>query len=243
MFTFKIPRFFSFVALVGAMVALVGATVLTTGAYFTDSHAGQYTGTFGEVSVAVDGHGSGAGHLQLDWDDMLPGAWNASTLTVKNTGSANESIWLVFDNSNLMWSSMNTLGTYGEWYVNGHDYDNLNNRDAQGTPANPGQHNACGDPTPAIAYLPHVNTLGTLAPGATANYSVKFRYTACLSDPALQGLQAFAQPIQFAIVATQNGILPNDPHNGAGTIPDLTLPVPGNDCPGVAAGQCDGTYQ
>jgi hypothetical protein len=238
----KIPRFLSLMFVVAAMVALVGATVLTTGAYFTDNHPGQYTGTFGEVSVSVVGSGSGTDHLQFDWPKMLPGQWNDSTIKVKNTGSANESIWLVFDNTNLEWSSINTLGSYGEWYIYGHDYNNLNNRYPEGT-AYTGPPNACGDPIAAIAYLPHVISLGSLAPGAAATYAANFRYTSCISNNAYQGLPAFFNPLQFAIVATQAGILPSDPHNGAGTIPDLVLPVPSDNCPGTAAGTCDGTYQ
>src|SRR5574340_168667 len=218
----KILRFLSLIVVVAAMVALVGATVLTTGAYFTDSHPGQYTGTFGNVSVSVDGHGTGTDNLQLDWPNMLPSIWNNSTISVTNTGTATESIWLVFDNANLEWSSLNTLGSYGEWYVSGHYYTNLNNVYAQGTPS--AFINACGDAAGPISYLPHVNSLGNLASGGSANYQVSFRYTACFSNNAAQGQPAFANPLKFAIVATQNGILPNDPHNGAGTIPNLSLP-------------------
>lgn len=242
MFTFKIPRFFSFIALVAAMVALVGATVVTTGAYFTDSHPGQYTGTFGSVAVSVDGHGTGTDNLQLDWPNMLPGVWNTSTISVTNTGTTNESIWLVFDNANLEWSSINTLGSYGEWDVNGVHYANLNNRYAQGT-STTGQLDCAGTQIPNIGYLPHVNGLGTLSAGASYNFSVQFRFSACISNSLYEGQSAFANPLKFAIVATQSGILPNDPHNGAGTIPDLVLPVPGNNCPGTPSGTCNGSHQ
>jgi hypothetical protein len=213
-------------AISGLILTLAGvlaATVASTGAYFTDSHAGQVTGTFGSVKVDMNGSGTGPGNIQFDFAGMLPGQWKTATITATNTGSDTEDIYMVFTNANNVWSDVNTLGTYGEANVNGNDYNNLNNHYAQGTPANPGQTNACGDPVGPIAYLPHVNYLGTLNAGQSANYTFAFRYTACISNNAAQNQPAFANPLAFNIGAFQSGVAPADPHNGAGAVSPLTL--------------------
>ena len=68
---------------------------------------------------------------------MLPGADKTVNFTVTNTGTANESIWLAFDNSNGEWSAVNQLGTYGDAKINSPmlngDFNNLNNNYPQGT--------------------------------------------------------------------------------------------------------------
>jgi hypothetical protein len=209
--------------LVISLATVLALTVASTGAYFTDSHPGQVDGTFGSVAIDMDGSGTGPGNLQFNFTGMLPGQWKTATITATNTGSANEDIYMVFTNANDVWSGVNTLGTYGEAMVNGSDYNNLNNNYPQSTAANPGQTNACGDPTPPIAYLPHVNYLGTLAPGGSANYSFSFRYSACISNNAYQNQPAFSDPLEFNIAAFQAGVNPSDPHNGAGRVSDLVL--------------------
>jgi hypothetical protein len=209
--------------LILSLAAVIALSVASTGAYFTDSHPGQVTGTFGSVAINMDGSGSGPGNLQFNFAGMLPGQWKNATITATNTGSDTEDIYMVFTNANSVWSQVNTLGTYGEANVNGADYNNLNNNYVQGTPANPGQHNACGDPTPAVSYLPHVNYLGTLTAGQSANYTFGFRYTACISNNALQNGPAFSNPLEFNIGAFQSGVAPADAHNGAGAVSPLTL--------------------
>jgi len=215
----KILSLVGFLGAVGTATALIGTAASGTGAYFSDNHPGSVTGTFGHVTVDVTGGGdsvAGQSPLAFDWKNMLPGDWKSATLTVKNTGTASEDVWLLFDDSNGEWSALNTLGTFGEFKVNGVDYNNLNNHYPQGTAANPGQTNSCGDSTGPIAYLPAKNALGTLAAGQTANFQVAFRSSACISNSAYEGQPAFAQPLNFSVMATQHGVDPTDPHNGAG---------------------------
>lgn len=226
MFSTPKRRLTAISVLVLSLATVLALTVASTGAYFTDSHPGQVTGTFGSVAIDMNGSGSGPGNLQFNFNGIMPGQWKTATITATNTGSDNEDIYMVFTNANTVWSQINTLGTFGEANVNGTDYANLNNKYAQGTPANTGQTNACGDPTGPIAYLPHVNYLGTLTPGQAANYTFAFRYSACISNSAYQNQPAFSNPLEFNIAAFQAGIAPNDPHNGAGMISDLTLIAP-----------------
>ena len=221
-------RVAAFMAATGGALALVGMAASTTGAYFTDVHSGQInaTSTFGKVAVAVDGIAvpagdstGGANNLQVQWNNMLPGADKTVNFSVHNTGTANESIWLAFDNSNGEWSAINQLGTYGNAKINSPmlnaDYNNLNNSLPEGTVA--AGNNKCGDPNPAIAYLPAQNHVADLAPGQSTDFTFSLGYSACLSGNTAQGQQALANPLLYDIIATQQGISPTDAHNAAGT--------------------------
>lgn len=212
---------------------MVGMASASTGAYFTDVHAGSVNGTFGKVQVSVDGVTLPAGDsndgLAITWNNMLPGSDKTVTWQVTNTGTATESIWLAFDNSNGGWyntdgrSGINNLGTYGDAQIHSPllnaDYNNLNNLYPQGTPSNPGQTNHCGDPVGPIAYLPAENHVADLAPGHSTTFTFSFGYTACLSANALQGGPAFTNPLLYDIVATQQGVTPDDTHNGGAYAP------------------------
>ena len=223
MFKGRTRRLTALTGLVIVLASTVALTVASTGAYFTDSQAGSVNGTFGSVKIDMNGSGTGPGNLTFNFDGMMPGAWKTATITATNTGTGAEDIYLAFTNANQVWSEVNTLGTYGEADVNGANFNNLNNHYPQNTPANPGQVNSCGDAVGPIRYLPHVNFLGTLNPGQSANYTLSFRYTACISNSAAEGAPAFTNPLEFNIAAFQAGVAPGDPHNGAGKIADLTL--------------------
>ncbi len=217
--TRRLTALFGLIAVLATTVAL---TVGSTGAYFTDSHPGYVNGTFGSVAIDMNGSGSGPGNLQFNFAGMMPGVWKTATITATNTGSDVEDIYMAFTNANDVWSEVNTLGTYGEADVNGTNYNNLNNNYPQNTGPN-AYTNSCGDTVNYIRYLPHVNFLGTLNPGQTANYTFSFRYSACISNSAYQNQPAFSNPLEFNIAAFQAGVAPSDLHNGAGKIVDLTL--------------------
>ncbi len=229
---------------VGALVAagsLIGTSAGSTGAYFTDVIHDSITGTFGAVAVTVNGitvpagdttggAGTSATPYTIQWANMLPGVNKTVTWTVTNTGTATESIWLAFDNSNQGWfnangnSGINNLGTYGDAQIASPllnaNYDNLNNLYTQGTAAS--GNNACGDPNPAIAYLPAENHVADLTVGQQTSFTFSFGYSACLSANALQLGPAFANPLLADIIATQQGIAPSDAHNGGAYV----LPTP-----------------
>ena len=232
-------RLAAFLAAVGGAAALVGTAASGTGAYFTDVQGGQVNGGFGTVTVAVDGvtlpPGDSHSGLAITWNNMLPGTDKTVTWTVKNTGTGNESIWLAFDNSNQGWfnangnTGINNLGTYGDAKINSpllnKDFNNLDNLYPQGSGPNPGQKNACGDPVPAIAYLPAENHVADLSPGASTSFTFSFGYTACLSANVLQGGPAFLTPLLYDIIATQQGVTPDDTHNGGVYAAPITAPA------------------
>jgi hypothetical protein len=220
-------RIAAFIAATGGAIALVGIAAGSTGAYFTDVHPGSVNGGFGKVAISIDGVTVPSGDstannvkgepLEITWNNMLPGQDKTVTYHVTNTGSANESIWLAFDDTNGEWSALNTLGTYGDAQINSPlinaDYDNLNNAHPWGSQPAAG-HNACGDPNPSNYYLPAENHVADLAPGQSASFTFSFGYGKCLSNNTLQGGPAFANPLVYDIIATQQGISPDDAHNG-----------------------------
>ena len=224
---------------IGAVLAL---TVASTGAYFTDSHPGQVGGVNGNVALNVNG-GVGPNQLNFDFSGILPGDTKTATINVGNpTGNA-EDVWLVFSNTNGMWSAVNDLGQYGKFTVGGYIYDNLNNKNTNGQPATPGQ---AGTPISGqfmggscstvqrvpINYLPHAIKIASLASGATITFDVSFQYNPCMTDhqgaalfnPATADSPIVASgALQFSVVGFQGGVDPTSPFNGANAITPLNL--------------------
>lgn len=239
----RMVRFAALLGVVAAMAGLIGAAVIGTGAYFTDSHGGQISGYNGTVAITTSG-GSGGDHLNFDFSGILPGApGKTASISVKNTGSATQDIYLVFSNDNEMWSAVNDLGQYGKFVINGKTYDNLNNKYAAPDPGVPGtgtgsyMTGSCStvERVPAN-YLPHLISLGSLAAGATRSFTINFQYIGCMTDHQGEALFNAATsdgfdpaitpaPLVYSVAAFQHGVAPDDPFNGAGAISPLVLPV------------------
>lgn len=228
--------------LVLSIAAVLALTVASTGAYFTDSHPGQISGINGNVAVNVNG-GVGAGQLNFDFSGILPGDTKTATMNVGNPTGNTEDVWLVFSNSNGMWSAVNDLGQYGKFTVGGYTYDNLNNKNTNAQPATPGQ---AGTPITGsymsgscstvqrvpINYLPHAVKIASLASGATTTFDVTFQYNPCMTDHQSEAIFnpgtadspiVASGPLQFAIVGFQGGVDPTSPFNGVNAITPLTL--------------------
>lgn len=229
----KFARFGAVITTLVAAGALISTMVASSGAYFTATQPGAITGNLGTVAVGVSG-------TAINFANLMPGETQTQTVSVRNTGTGNEDIYLAFDNTNKAWSAVNDLGQYGKFTVNGVVYDNLNNRYAQGTPgsgvmsSNPlsGCYNI---PHNAIAYLPHVIKLGTLTPGQLWSFDVSFQINPCMTGGQGGTLWGTAPgdfypviapaPLDFVVAAFQPGVDPNNQMNGAGKIAPLTLPL------------------
>lgn len=239
----RLPRFLALLGTTAVTASLIGVAVVGTGAYFTDSKPGAITGDLGTVKVAISGE-------TITFANLLPGEDQTATVNVVNTGTGNEDMWLVFDNTNLAWSAVNNLGAYGIFTVNGVVYDNLSNQYAAGsgpapvisTDPNSGCYNV---PRPNIAYLPHAIKLGTWTPGQAATFNISFHFNACMTGPNVDGVSLWGAaasgndttghfpaitpaPLNFKIAAFQQNVLPTDQMNGAGRIIPLVLPIPGD---------------
>jgi hypothetical protein len=232
-----------FVAVLGTfaiVTSLIGIAVAGTGAYFTDNSPGQIAGSVGSVKVSV-------GNAYMNFANLLPGQVQSQVVTVQNTGTGPEDIWLAFTNDNNAWSFANDLGQYGKFVINGNTYDNLNNSSAN--VQNPLTHGTPGISTGSfmsgscstvnrvpINYLPHLIFIQQLNAGDSYNFSVAFNFIACLSGdgpntlwgsvandfPGWTPTGMAATPLNFKIAAFQAGVAPADAFNGTGAIGPLT---------------------
>jgi hypothetical protein len=228
----KALRITGFVGALCASAALVGTSVSGTGAYFTDSHDGSINASTGGISVDVspaDG--------QLNFNNLLPGDYQ--TLSVTYTSRAvggTEDVWLVFPKYGVPGDAFTStpqagptpLGRYGHFAVSapagsfssynltlspngGENAADACAIDGQGHGGSSTPLSSPSDVPPYCAPAPAILLQSNMAAGATGKASITFGVT-----PLLQGGQDMATaPVeQYQIVATQHGILPNDPFNG-----------------------------
>ena len=229
-------RFAAVLGTTALTVSLIGVAAAGTGAYFTAAQTGSVNGNLGTVAVNVDG-------TAINFTGLMPGEAQTKTVTLQNTGTGSEDMYIVFDNANFAWSAVNDLGQYGKFVINGQTYDNLSNRYQALTPGVPGTPNGngpfgpCGTQQIGANYLPHIIKLGTLTSGQVWAFDVSFEFNACLSSGQGGVLWGAADkdfptiapaPLNFKIAAFQPGVKPADPMNGAGVIAPLSLPIPGD---------------
>jgi len=221
----RLPRFIALLGTVGVLASLASVAVAGTGAYFTDSKTGTITSNSGTVAVAVSGQ-------NITFGNLLPGVAQTQTVWVQNTGTGSEDIYLVFDNANLVWSGLNTLGQYGKFTIDGKVYDNLNNtyNSSSGVAGTPSATQFMDGKDPGctkvgrlpVNYLPHSIMLGTLPASSPAwSFDISFQYNACAT---LQGSTA-PGTLSFNISAFQAGVDATSTFNGANAIVPLVLPV------------------
>lgn len=168
------------VATLGAMACLVIVATGATGAYFSDSHNGDITGTIGSIKVTPSG-GTGTDGTDFTFANMLPGVPQTVTVNFANSGKNAEDVWLVFNNATAL-SALNNLGSYGEVHIsNGHalfDSANLNDN-----------RTSCGPFAPTGCWpLPQqIQVASNLQPGSSGHASFTFNYAGKLKDPAAEG--------------------------------------------------------
>ncbi len=228
----KFGRTAALATTVVATAALLSGVVATTGAYFTEKHDGGSINTInGTVSVLINGLPGNA--PTINFDGLLPGTPMTTNVSVGNTGTGTEDVYLVFDNTNLAWSGVNTLGNYGTFTIAGNVYDNLNNSTAN-LPGNLStgvagaedmtnmMAGSCSDHgKKPINYLPHyVKVAGGLAVGSTYTFDVSFGFIDCLTGP--QGGGTSRTPLNFSIVAFQAGTDPTVAAQGKNKIAPFT---------------------
>jgi hypothetical protein len=212
---------------IAASVALLGGTAFlasgATGAYFSDTHAGNIAGTIGNIHITPFG-GSGADRTDLSFANLLPGEAQTVKLNYTNSGSAPEDVYIVFNNATAL-SALNNLGTYGEAHLSANgtalfDSVNLNDRS-----------NSCGPFSPAGCWplKPQYLIASNVAAGASGDVSFTFNYAGKLKGQAAAGAPAplwnsypvigqtnintadgLGSGLPYQIVATQHGITPGN---------------------------------
>lgn len=182
----------------------------TTGAYFSDTHSGTITGTIGSIKVATAG-GSGADHLDLQFNNLLPGEKQTVTTNYRNTGNSAEDVWVVFNNGDAL-HALNDLGSYGEVHMakNGSEFfasKNLNDKYPCGTVS-------AGYPT-ICPVAPMYKIGSSVAPNGTGTFDFTFNYSSAISTQR-DGAAWNFYPVNttdhnglpYQIVATQVGQTP-----------------------------------
>lgn len=209
-------RLGGFIGAAGVTAALVGTAVTGTGAYFSDSRTGTVTGSLGSITLSTGG--SPTNDTTLAFTDMLPGEGKTQKVDFTNTGHNPQDVWVVFnqgdmgDGSHLTDTNLiNDHGTYGEVLIKSSGVDKFwsNNLNDDAASCPPG----AGAPGPVCNPVPHMIKLAeNLAPAASGNMEFTYTPAAKLKSSAQENGPAFA-PIDYAIVATQHGIAPDDALN------------------------------
>lgn len=232
----KAWRLGGFVAALGASGALIASATGATGAYFNDTRSGTFAGTIGSVKIDTSG-GSGADHLNFNFANLLPGSVQTKSVSYTVTGSAPEDVYLVFPDKYAL-HAVNNMGTYGEVHVksNGTEIWASNNLN-DGLDASLADDGHCGAQAPGGCWaLPNVLKLASnVAPGHGGTMDFGFGLAAKWKGTSTEGATAFCYPLVYSgdgnqadqvctstnpqyglpyqIVATQPGVLPNDPNN------------------------------
>lgn len=223
------PKNFKVKALsIAASVALLGGTAFlasgATGAYFSDMHDGNISGTVGNIHVTPFG-GGGATGTDLAFTNLLPGVAQTVKLSYTNTGSDPQDVYIVFPNATAL-SSLNDLGHYGEAHLSANGtalFNSTNLSDHVGT---------CGTLSPSGCWPMKSQYLlaSNLPVGATGDVSFSFNYTGKLKGQAPAGAAApvwntypatdgqttintadsTGSGLPYQIVATQHGITPGN---------------------------------
>lgn len=204
--TAKLVGFAGTLAVSGALVA---AAAGSTGAYFSDSRSGTLHGTAGSIKVTTAG-GSGADGLDFSFDNLLPGQLQTRKATYLNTGNNEQDVWLVFPDATAL-HALNTQGRTGQVHVlsNGTEIfgsGNLNDDASSCPPAG----TDC-NPLPSMVKL-----ADNVQPGSGGDMRFGYGIGTKVHGPASEE-QTWLQ-LPYQIVATQDGILPNDPDNTPGNI-------------------------
>ncbi|QTE29688.1 TasA family protein [Pengzhenrongella sicca] len=213
-------RMSGFIGTAGVTVALVAAAVGGTGAYFTDSEAGNLSASSGHLILNVSNT-----HLSLT--DLVPGTDKTANIDFNVDASGKSDVWLVFDTTTAAYGAFSGangaaaypaggLGRYGHFAVSVNSgpalfqsynlvtgpngcYIDADGHGGSATQATSPTNNPpyCG--VPAAIKLASGLTSGQ---GATAN--VTFGLTGKVTTQNTP----FAD-VPFTIVATQAGVRPD----------------------------------
>jgi hypothetical protein len=198
----KTIRFGAFAVCLGASAAFVGAATGATGAFFSDTKSGHFSGTIG--SIKLEGHdGTGGDSLDFNFDHLLPGDRQTLTGRVTNTGTGHEDVYMKFPDAAAL-HGLNTLGGFGEVHIAAGGVEkfasaNLTDLFPCVTPNAVFPANACPVPSQLLLF-------SDLAPGVTVSFSFAFTIGTRASDQT-QWTGTFG-PLAYQMIATQVGQTP-----------------------------------
>jgi len=225
----KTVKVAGFVGALCASAALVATAASSTGAYFTDSHNGNLTGTSGHLQVVTTG-------TSINFTGLNPGQDKSQQITYTPTANSttNEDVWLVFDPTTTAYGAFTGANgvTYGTWTTGGlGGYGHFKVKSNQGLgfesynlALDPSGNNTCananGDggstaketldshgnivPAPYCGVPAAIKIGSNLAPGQASAATITFG----LSGKTVAQDTVFVN-VPFKIVATQPGIRPD----------------------------------
>ncbi|HEX2902967.1 MAG TPA: hypothetical protein VHO01_05870 [Jatrophihabitans sp.] len=228
----KAVKLAGFAGALCASAALVATAASSTGAYFSDSHNGNLTGTSGHLQVVTTG-------TSINFSGINPGEDRTQEITYTPTtnSTTNEDVWIVFDAKSAAYGAFTGaadptgekysgftrggLGAYGHFKVlsaQGLGFESYNlaygadlapcaNTDSNGDGGSTAQeHVVNGVKTPApYCGVPAAIKLGSnLAPGQASSATITFGL-----GPKTAAQDTVFANVPFKIVATQPGIRPN----------------------------------
>lgn len=216
-------RLAGFTLAAGLTASLAGVAASSTGAYFTDSHDGNLSGTAGHLRLSVSS-------TALSFADLVPGDYQTRSIDYSTNSSGHEDIWMVFP-SGAGYSALTGykgdpdfsaggLGRYGHFAVaNGDQVKftsyNLQNRapgatdpicsvDANGNGGSNQQATSPTDTPPLCGVPQFIKLASDLPSGSTGTIHMTFGVTGKWTG---QNVPATNAP--FKIVATQAGVRPD----------------------------------
>lgn len=233
MFKKKPTRIAAFIGTIGASAALIGMAATNTGAYFTDSEAGQIAGQTGHLTVDK------ISDFNLNFDNLIPGEYKDRNVSYHTGGDTNEDIWLYLPpgtpygaftgakdtgaapggNGNVDGFADGGMGRYGHFAVKDNGGNllfssyNLQNQPngtsgcADGNGHGFGPQATSPSDTPPYCGVPHYMLLESNLPsGSDRTFTMTFGVTGRQTQ---QGQYAPPANVPFQVVATQHGVRPD----------------------------------
>jgi hypothetical protein len=225
----QLVRIAGFTVALGTTASLAGFAATGTGAYFSDSKAGNINVTTGAVTVATNDISG------LDFTGLLPEQFKTQPVSYRATGTGPEDIYLAFNSTadaainGDAAPGANPLGRYGHLEVDGPagSFDSFNlaaNPDNKGDASCGVNGNGLGgsnqeatshnnaDPNSYVPYCPAPQYIllssGLKSTDGLQSANITFGYTKLLESGQSSGLSQ----IPFNIVAEQAGVSPSDPN-------------------------------
>jgi hypothetical protein len=158
----------------------------TTGAYFSDTKAGEINGSTGSIEISTVGSsGTGVNNLSFSFEGLMPGVAKTATVNYKNIGKNTQDIYLTFPNVPAL-HALNNLGSYGEVHVvaNGTAvFDSVNLQDGRHQTTTTTTTNTCGPfgPGGCNPLMPKLLVASDVLPGVAGTVSFSFNYPTKLS--------------------------------------------------------------
>lgn len=224
----KTVKVAGFVGALCASAALVATAATGTGAYFSDSHTGNLSGTSGHLELSTS-------DLNVSFTGLNPGEDKSTQIQYTPTGNSttNEDVWIVFDTTSTAYGVFTGsnhvsyggytgggLGGYGHFKVlsnQGYGFESYNLQVAAagttGCPIDPngdgGSAQRATGPDNGSQSAPECGVPGAikignnLAPGQAGAVTVTFGLTGKATTQDHNEVN-----LPFTIVATQPGIAP-----------------------------------